>query len=117
MKQRVQIARALAIEPALLLMDEPFGALDAITRQHLHGELLRIWEETRKTIVFVTHDISEAILLAARVALMSPGPRARITGVLGIALRRERDPRDPRFAETLGVIQDHMTTALRGVPG
>ena len=109
MKQRVQIARALAIEPEILLMDEPFGALDAITRQHLHGQLLQIWEETRKTIVFVTHDISEAILLADRVAVMSPGPRAHITRVVGIALPRARDQRDPRFAETLGAIQDQLS--------
>ena len=108
MRQRVQIARALAIEPDILLMDEPFAALDAITRTHLHRELLRIWCATGKTIVFVTHDIVESILLADRVAVMNPGPRSRIAHIFEINLPRERDPRHPRFADLLGEIQDRL---------
>src|SRR5262249_6944954 len=71
MRQRLQIGRALAVEPEVLLMDEPFGALDALTRRRMHAVLLSIWQRTKKTIVFVTHDIAEAILLADRIGMMS----------------------------------------------
>ena len=79
MRQRLQIARALAVEPKVLLMDEPFAALDALTRRRMHGVLLEIWQRTGKTIVFVTHDIAEAMTLADRICLMSVGPGSRIT--------------------------------------
>ncbi|MGE3147620.1 MAG: ABC transporter ATP-binding protein [Pseudorhodoplanes sp.] len=97
MRQRLQIARALAVEPEVLLMDEPFGALDAITRRHMHGELIEIWKRTRKTVVFVTHDIAEAVTLADRVAIMTTGPRSRISDVERIDLPRPRNPADPNF--------------------
>ncbi len=105
MKQRIQIARGLAIEPAILLMDEPFAALDAITRRLMHAELLRVWAATATTIVFVTHDVGEAIVLADRVGVMTRGPGARLETVLPIELPRPRDPADPRFAETYGRVE------------
>jgi NitT/TauT family transport system ATP-binding protein len=95
MRQRLQIARALAAEPKVLLMDEPFGALDALTRRRMHGFLLDIWQRTGKTIVFVTHDIAEAVTLADRICVMSVGPGSRITEVIPVALARPRDLADP----------------------
>ncbi len=100
MQQRVSIARALALEPALLLMDEPFGALDEITRDHLNEQLLRLWERTGKTVVFVTHSISEAVFLANRIVVMSPRP-GRILEIIDnpIPGPRKLDVRDsPEFA-------------------
>ena len=102
MKQRVGIARALAIEPRVLLLDEPFGALDALTRAALQDELMRIVEHTHPTVVMVTHDVDEAILLADRIVMMTNGPRASIGDELRIELARPRDrvalACDARFA-------------------
>jgi NitT/TauT family transport system ATP-binding protein len=90
MKQRIQIARVLASDPEIMLMDEPFGALDAQTRAELQDELVRIWQRTQKTILFITHDIAEAILLGTRVAVMRRGPNSRINEIVDIDLPRPR---------------------------
>jgi NitT/TauT family transport system ATP-binding protein len=90
MKQRVEVARALAVNPDMLFLDEPFGALDSITRLIMRGELLRIWEAERKTIIFVTHDIDEAVQLADRVVVMSARP-ARIQRIVDIDIAHPRD--------------------------
>jgi len=103
MKQRVGIARALAIEPKVLLLDEPFGALDALTRATLQDELMRIVERTGSTVLMVTHDVDEAVLLSDRVVMMTNGPAARIGDVLEVALPRPRNrlalAHDARFME------------------
>jgi ABC-type nitrate/sulfonate/bicarbonate transport system ATPase subunit len=98
MKQRVEVARALAVNPDMLLLDEPFGALDSITRLIMRGELLRIWEAERKTIIFVTHDIDEAVQLADRVVVMSARP-ATIQQIVNIDIAHPRDISSPRYLE------------------
>ena len=96
MKQRVAIARVLANNASILLMDEPFGALDALTREQLQGELLAIWARSRVTVVFVTHSVEEAALLGDRVLVMSAGP-GRIEADIAITLARPRDVSSPEF--------------------
>jgi NitT/TauT family transport system ATP-binding protein len=111
MQQRVSIARAMAFEPKLLLMDEPFGALDEITRDHLNEQLLRLWERTGKTVIFVTHSISEAVFLSNRIVVMSPRP-GRIIEVISNQLPNGRtlDVREtPAFAE----VAQKVRAALR----
>ena len=98
MKQRLEVARALAVNPDMLLLDAPFGALDSITRLIMRGELLRIWEAERKTIVFVTHDIDEAVQLADRVVVMSARP-AIIQQIVNIDIAHPRDISSPRYLE------------------
>ena len=110
MQQRVAIARALAFSPALLLMDEPFGALDEMTRERLNDELLRIWAETGSTVIFVTHSISEAVYLSTRVVVMSPRP-GRITSVIPIDLAQPRSfetREDPRFFELVTEVREAL---------
>jgi len=108
MQQRVSIARALAFEPALLLMDEPFGALDEMTRERLNLELLAIWEKTGSTVAFVTHSISEAVFLSGRVVVMSPRP-GRIAGAVDVDLPYPRtvETREaPRFFELVTQVRE-----------
>ena len=112
MRQRLQIARGLAVEPAVLLMDEPFAALDALTRRRMHGVLLEIWQRIGKTIVFVTHDISEAIALADRIAVMSSGPCSMITRLIDVDLPRPRNLADPEVARMFREIEDLLAPDL-----
>jgi nitrate/nitrite transport system ATP-binding protein len=91
MKQRVGIARALAMQPKVLLLDEPFGALDALTRATLQDELLKIVAQTGATVLMVTHDVDEAVLLSDRVVMMTNGPAARIGDILAVDLPRPRN--------------------------
>jgi NitT/TauT family transport system ATP-binding protein len=110
MAQRVSLARALLLDPRLLLMDEPFGALDALTRDEMGFELLRIWQERPKTVLFVTHSISESVLLADRVVLMTPRP-GRLALDVKIDLPRPRNARMrtlPRFGEIVAGLQEAM---------
>jgi NitT/TauT family transport system ATP-binding protein len=98
MKQRLEVARALAVNPDMLYLDEPFGALDSMTRHTMRGELLRIWESERKTIVFVTHDIDEAVQLADRVVVLSARP-AVTQRIVNIDISHPRDISSPRYLE------------------
>jgi nitrate/nitrite transport system ATP-binding protein len=114
MKQRVGIARALAMEPKVLLLDEPFGALDALTRAHLQDELLKIVERTQSTVVMVTHDVDEAVLLSDRIVMMTNGPAATIGDVLRVDLARPRDrvelAEDPGYVHLRKAVIDFLYT-------
>ena len=115
MQQRVAIARALSFRPSLLLMDEPFGALDEMTRERMQMELLSIWQETRTTVVFVTHSIPEAVFLSTRVVVMSPRP-GRIQEVIDVDLAQPRvfeTREEPRFYDMLTRLRE----SLRKVDG
>lgn len=109
MKQRVALARALAPDPHALLMDEPFAALDAMTRDQLYDDIQRIWMESRKTIVFVTHNVREAVCLGDRIVLMSPSP-GRIAQIFDIPLPRPRDINSPELA----AYASRIAAALKG---
>jgi nitrate/nitrite transport system ATP-binding protein len=106
MKQRVGIARALSIEPKVLLLDEPFGALDALTRAHLQDELLKIVAKTGSTVLMVTHDVDEAVLLSDRIVMMTNGPAATIGDIVSVDLARPRD--------RLALVNDSRYHQLRG---
>jgi NitT/TauT family transport system ATP-binding protein len=120
MKQRIQIARALVNEPKMLLMDEPFAALDAQTRSLMQVELAGIWRTTRTTVLFITHDIDEAVTLGTRVGVMRAGPQADVKGVLDVALDGARDRTDDVFLryykQVYEMIRDEVAKSLaRGV--
>jgi NitT/TauT family transport system ATP-binding protein len=115
MQQRVAIARALAFEPSLLLMDEPFGALDEITRERLNDELLRIWQTTGTTVIFVTHSIPEAVFLSSRIVVMSPRP-GRVLAEIDVDLPypRGEDTREhPRYFELVTEVRETLRAAER----
>jgi NitT/TauT family transport system ATP-binding protein len=112
MKQRVEIARALAANPDIIYMDEPFGALDFITRLKMRADLVRIWQSEKKTILFVTHDIEEAVQLADRVLVMSRRP-ATIQTIIPVELARPRDLDSPGYLETRDQIFSAMGMSLR----
>jgi NitT/TauT family transport system ATP-binding protein len=116
MQQRAAIARALAFEPRLLLMDEPFGALDEMTRERMNAELLRIWEQTGITIVFVTHSIPEAVFLSSRIVVMSARP-GRITKIIDVDLPRPRSDatrETDRYFELVTEVRESLKAGARG---
>jgi len=114
MKQRVAIARAFAINPSILLLDEPFGALDALTKTTMHVELLKLWnlDNREKTIVMVTHDVEEAIFLSDRVVVMSNGPEATIREIVDVPLSRPRNKKDIVHDEGYMAIHDKLLNLL-----
>ncbi|MDX2273799.1 MAG: ABC transporter ATP-binding protein [Cyanobacteriota bacterium] len=119
MKQRVGIARALAINPQILLMDEPFGALDALTRGFLQDEIERIWEQERKTVILITHSIEEALLLSDQIVMMTRGPAARIAQVLDVPFprprRREELDQYPGYHGLKAAMEQHLSHETRTV--
>jgi len=118
MKQRIQIARVLANDPAILLMDEPFGALDAQTRGIMQQELNRIWSSAKKTVLFITHDIEESLLLGDRVGVMTAGPSATIKLVLDVPLPRPRETNEEFLRlrkEIKGAIEHEVMRSIRQV--
>ncbi len=131
MRQRVSVARALAMDPQILLLDEPLSALDALTRGTLQGEIERIWEANRKTVVMITNDVDEAILLADRIIPLSPGPGATLGPAIPVTLARPRDHKalnhDPEFKHLRATVTNWLldaaaaakkktTTAVRPIP-
>ncbi|MCG6875254.1 MAG: ABC transporter ATP-binding protein [Betaproteobacteria bacterium] len=112
MQQRVAIARALAYNPAVLLMDEPFAALDALTRDDMQRLLADVWRETRKTVIYVTHNVAEAVFLADRVIVMTPHP-GRVKAEVRISLPRPRDPLSVEFLEYQKALLRHLSEPSR----
>lgn len=114
MRQRLQMARVLANEPEMLLLDEPFGALDAQTRATLQTELARVWEQDQRTSLFITHDISEAVLLADRIGVMCGAPRAYVMDIIEVDLPRPRVPTSEAFIEKLKQVTELLHMAKTG---
>ncbi|WP_225886632.1 ABC transporter ATP-binding protein [Leptolyngbya sp. PCC 6406] len=119
MRQRVGIARALAIDPQILLMDEPFGALDALTRGFLQDEIERIWEQRRKTVIMITHSIEEALLLSDRIVMMTRGPAARVDEILDVPFPRPRNretiEQHPAYHGLKAEMESHLFRETRAV--
>ena len=119
MRQRVGIARALAINPQVLLMDEPFGALDALTRGFLQDEIERIWEEHRKTVIMITHSIDEALLLSDKIVMMTKGPAASIAQILDVPFPRPRNRLEveehPDYHDLKVAMEEHLFRETRAV--
>jgi NitT/TauT family transport system ATP-binding protein len=118
MKQRIQIARVLANEPQMLLMDEPFAALDAHTRAAMQRELIKIWRATGKTVLFITHDIDEAVTLATRIGVMHAGPASKLKGIMDVSLGdAERDRTHDNFVGVYrrvhAMIRDEVAIAMQ----
>lgn len=113
MKQRIQLARALVCESRVLLMDEPFGAIDAQTRASLQDELGSLWSRTRQTVLFITHDIAEAILLGDRIGVMTSGPNATLAEVIPVDLRRPRDRSRPEFGAMYGRVNAALSAMAK----
>jgi NitT/TauT family transport system ATP-binding protein len=114
MKQRIQLARALVCESRILLMDEPFGAIDAQTRASLQDELGDLWSRTRQTVLFITHDIAEAILLADRIGVMTSGPDAALADIIRVDLPRPRDRSRPEFGAMYGRVNAALSACSKG---
>lgn len=112
MKQRVQIARSLAADPNVLIMDEPFGALDPETRRGLQDELIRIWRKTGKTILFVTHDISEAVYLGQKISIFSSSPDSQIAEEVEVPFSYPRDLEDPDLVDFTRGVQWKLERAV-----
>lgn len=119
MKQRVGIARALAIDPQILLMDEPFGALDALTRGFLQDEVERIWEQQRKTVILITHSIEESLLLSDQIVMMTRGPAAGIAELLTVDFPRPRQRADldqyPGYHRLKARLEEHLSRETRAI--
>ncbi len=116
MKQRVAIARTLAYDPKILLLDEPFGALDALTRETMQDELLRLWQATRKTVVMVTHDVNEAVYLSERVLVMSQRP-GRIVQQFPISIERSGEREQTILTEQFNAVRNEVWLAVRRQAG
>jgi len=120
MRQRVGIARAFAVEPRVLLLDEPFSLLDVFTRMELQDQLIDLWERTRKTVMMVTHDVDEALLLADRIVMMTNGPAARIGGILDVPLprprKRDRLLEDPAYYPARDQLLTFLETGIAPTP-
>ncbi len=112
MKQRVGIARALALRPKLLLMDEPFGALDALTRGKLQKQVLDIWENNRQTVLIVTHDVDEALYMSDRIVMMTNGPKAKIGEILEVPFPHPRDRQQLRETKEYYDLRNHALNFL-----
>jgi nitrate/nitrite transport system ATP-binding protein len=112
MKQRVGIARALATRPKMLLMDEPFGALDALTRRKLQKQVLDIWENHRQAVMMITHDVDEAIYMSDRIVMMTSGPNAKIGEILEVPFQHPRDRQELRETKEYYELRNHALNFL-----